>query len=202
LKLEEDGPLAKSDNTQSHAEWWSSSAETAMAAGEQDVLEQSVVGPYTEAQAAGSLNRAIRLVGVLSILVTGVALWRGGWKAAGMAAVGTAISASGLWEWRRLMTTLLTQMTVQDAVSAGRPDFSEATAMKRRGGKAQDVPAKKPVIGFVAATFTVRLVVVVAIVYVSLSYLHGSVLALVAGLALGVVALTVEGIWLLRSGTI
>jgi len=41
-----------------------------------------------------------------------------------------------------------------------------------------------------------------ALLYVSLKFLHGSVYALIAGLALGVVALSIEGVRLIRSWTV
>ena len=63
-------------------------------------------------------------------------------------------------------------------------------------------PSGAPSIGFAVAGFAARLLVVMAVLYASLRYLHGSVPALAAGLAMGVVALTAEGIRLLRSGTI
>ena len=46
-----------------------------------------------------------------------------------------------------------------------------------------------------------RLGVALALLYVSLKFLHGSVLALVAGLALGLTALLIESIRLLKSWT-
>ena len=61
--------------------------------------------------------------------------------------------------------------------------------------------AKRPSIGFALVGFFLRLFVVVSVLYVSLRYLNGSVLALAAGLAMGVIALTVEGLRLLRNGT-
>jgi hypothetical protein len=64
------------------------------------------------------------------------------------------------------------------------------------------VGARRPSIGFALVGFFLRLFAVVAVLYVSLKYLNGSVLALAAGLAMGVIALTIEGLRLLRSGTI
>jgi hypothetical protein len=57
-------------------------------------------------------------------------------------------------------------------------------------------------IGPVLASFFVRLTAAIAVLYVSLKYLHGSAFALVAGLALGVAALTIVGLRQLRSGTV
>lgn len=142
--------------------------------------------PYTQEQAAHSLQRAVWLVLLFAVVGAPTAWLLRGWQSAALLLVGAAISASGLYEWRRLMTALLHRMDAQDAVQAGVP--------------LEDRHA--PSIGFAVAGFIVRLGVVIAVLYVSLRYLHGSVLALAAGLAMGVLALLVEGLRLLRSGTI
>ena len=142
--------------------------------------------PYTQAQAAQSLTRAAWIVLALAVVGAIVALWLRGWQSAALLLVGAGISASGLYEWRRLMAALLHRMDAQDAVQAGVP-------LEDR---------KAPSIGFAVAGFIMRLGVVIAVLYVSLKYLHGSVLALAAGLAMGVLALLIEGLRLLRSGTI
>ena len=49
--------------------------------------------------------------------------------------------------------------------------------------------------------FFLRLAVAVALLYGSLKFLHGSVYALIAGLALGVASLMIEGLRLLKSWT-
>ena len=142
--------------------------------------------PYTQAQAAHSLLRAAWLVLAFSIIGAPVAWLLRGWQSAALLLVGAAISASGLYEWRRLMAALLLRMDAQDAVHAGVPLADR----------------KAPSISFAIAGFIVRLGVVIAVLYVSLEHLHGSVLALAAGLAMGVLALLIEGLRLLRSGTI
>ena len=50
--------------------------------------------------------------------------------------------------------------------------------------------------------FFVRLAATIALLYVSLKVLNGSVYALAAGLALGVFALTVEGLRLVKAWTV
>ena len=152
--------------------------------------------PYTEADASGSLARAGRLVLVLAAFGLPFALWLGGWRSAALLAVGAVISASGLWEWRRLMSALMARMDHADAAEQQReplPKHFETGANEE---------TKRPSIAFAIAGFAVRMVLVMVVLYVSLKYLHGSVLALAAGLAMGVIALTVEGLRLLRSGTI
>ena len=145
------------------------------------VAEEPVLGGFSDADAAAVILRAIRLVAVLAAAGATVAAWKAGWQSAVLLLIGAAISASGLWEWRRLMAALMVRME---------PAPGEHIA-----------GAKRPNIGFALTGFFLRLFVVLVILYVSLKYLHGSPIALVAGIAMGVVALTVEGLRLLRNGT-
>ena len=55
--------------------------------------------------------------------------------------------------------------------------------------------------GMVLTSFVLRLFGTLAVLYVSLKFLNGSVYALAAGLVLGVFALSVEGIRLVNSWT-
>ena len=57
-------------------------------------------------------------------------------------------------------------------------------------------------VGTVLVGFFLRLGVALVALYVSLKSLDGSVYALVAGLALGMVALTIEALRLVRSWTV
>jgi len=93
--------------------------------------------------------------------------------------VGALISSSGLFEWLRLMTALMARM------DAG----GEKSAPTR--------PLAPVLIGFIF-----RLGFALALLYGSLKFLHGSVYALIAGLALAVVALLIEGLRLLKSWTV
>ena len=100
--------------------------------------------------------------------------WKRGWQSAALLLVGAVISGSGLWEWLRLMTAVMARMD--------------------QGGTA------KPM-GMVLLGFFVRLAATIALLYVSLKVLNGSVWALAAGLALGVFALSVEGLRLMKAWT-
>ncbi len=122
-----------------------------------------------------TMLRALRLLAIVA--VTGVALvwWKLGWQSAVLLAVGAAISATGLWEWMRLMAVVISRM---DAGVAPRP------------------------VGTVLVGFFMRLGIALVALYVSLRYLDGSVYALAAGLALGIVALTIEALRLVRSWTV
>ncbi len=127
-----------------------------------------------------TILRAIRLLLVLTVVALPLVWWRlGGWRAGAMLLVGSAISASGLWEWLRLLTALMARM-----------DASE-----------EGIEGTRPM-GLLLTGFFVRLAVVVVVLYGSLRYLEGSVVALAAGLGLGVFSLTVEGLRLVKAWTV
>ncbi len=144
-------------------------------------LEQTM-GNFSDADASAAIARAVRTVLMLAAIGVVAAWLKGGWKSAALLLVGAAISASGLWEWRRLMAALMARMEPAEGEHI--------------------VGARRPSIGFALVGFFLRLFVVVAVLYVSLRYLNGSVLALAAGLAMGVIALTIEGLRMLQKGTI
>ena len=89
--------------------------------------------------------------------------------------LGRLISGSGLYEWLRLMTAVMVRM---------------------------DGGAKARPMGMVLLGFFVRLGLTVVLLYVSLKVLNGSVYALAGGLALGVFALSVEGLRLMKAWTV
>ena len=129
----------------------------------------------TDEDVRRTMMRALRLLAILAVVGVGLAWWKLGWQSAALLAVGAGISASGLWEWTRLMTVVISRM---DAGLEPRP------------------------VGTVLVGFFLRLGVALVALYVSLRYLDGSVYALVAGLALGMVALTIEALRLVRSWTV
>lgn len=137
---------------------------------------------FTDADARAVIARSVKIVAVLAVIGVVPAWIRGGWRSALLLLIGAVIAGSGLWEWRRLMAALTARME---------PLPGEHI-----------VGARRPSIGFALVGFFLRLFVVIAVLYVSLKYLNGSALALAAGLAMGVIALTIEGLRLLRSGTI
>ncbi len=145
------------------------------------LLEDGVLGSFTDADAAAVIDRAVRFVAAMAAVGVAFCWLRLGWQSALLLLVGALISVTGLWEWRRLMVALMVRM--------------EPAAGEHLAG------AKRPSVGFALAGFFLRLFVVFGVLYGSLRYLNGSVLALVAGLAMGVVALTMEGLRLLRNGT-
>jgi len=117
------------------------------------------------------MKASIRLLAVLATVGAALFWWRSNWQSAALLLVGAVISATSLWEWLRLMTAMNERM---DAGQNPRP------------------------MGMILFGFFTRLVLTVAALYGSLKYLHGTVLALAAGLGLGLVSLSIEAMRLLK----
>jgi hypothetical protein len=129
----------------------------------------------TDADFKRTVWSALRLMAVTSVVAAPLVWWKMGWQSAMLLLVGAAISGSGLFEWLRLMTAVMVRM---DGGEKARP------------------------MGLVLFGFFLRLGLTVVVLYVSLKFLNGSVYALAAGLALGVFALTVEGLRLMKAWTV
>jgi hypothetical protein len=134
---------------------------------------------YTDEDFKRTIWSALRLVAIAVVIGVPLLWWKLGWQSAALLLVGSLISGSGLYEWLRLMTALMVRM---DA-----------------GG---DTPAPVRPLAPVLIGFFLRLGVAVVLLYVSLKFLDGSVYALIAGIALGVVALSIEGLRLIGSWTV
>jgi hypothetical protein len=130
---------------------------------------------FSDADFKRTIWSALRLLVVITAIAAPVIWWKMGWQSAVLLLVGSLISGSGLFEWLRLMTAVIVRMD--------------------GGGKA------KPM-GLILFGFFLRLGLTVVLLYVSLKILNGSVYALAAGLALGVFALTVEGLRLMKAWTV
>ncbi len=121
------------------------------------------------------MNRALRSV-LIAIAVGIPIIWFAwGWRSAVLYLVGGGIAATGILEWRQLMTAVLVRL-----------DTAE-------GGQS----APKP-LGPVLFWFFVRLVAAAGVLYVSLRSLDGKVAGLLLGIALALIALFVEAIRLFR----
>jgi hypothetical protein len=129
----------------------------------------------TDADFKRTIWSALRLIAVVTAVATPLVWWKMGWQSAVLLLVGGAISGSGLYEWLRLMTAVMLRM---DSGEKARP------------------------MGRVLTGFFLRLGLTVAVLYVSLKVLNGSVYALAAGLALGVFALAIEGLRLIKAWTV
>jgi len=130
---------------------------------------------FTDADFRRTMLGALRLLVVVTVVAAPVVWWKMGWQSAVLLLVGALISGSGLFEWLRLMTAVMVRMD--------------------GGGKARPM-------GMVLVGFFLRLGLTVVLLYVSLKILNGSAYALAAGLALGVFALSVEGLRLIKAWTV
>jgi hypothetical protein len=119
--------------------------------------------------------RALRLMLIVTAVAAPLLWWKMGWRSAALLAVGVLISGSGLWEWLRLMTAVMIRM---DGGEKARP------------------------MGLLLAGFFLRLGGAIAVLYVSLRFLDGSVYALAAGLGMGVFALTFEALRMVKAWTV
>ena len=125
----------------------------------------------TEARLKAAMRRAVRVVGAIT-LIAGVVLWAfAGWQTALLLVVGALISVASLWEWQKLMALILERLDNQRSTGGAR----------------------------VILGFLLRLLVAGVVLYGSLKSLHGSVFALLGGLALAVIALAIEAARLVRS---
>ncbi len=130
---------------------------------------------FTDADVRSTLVRTLRLLAVLTAIGMALVGWKLGWRSAVLLLVGAAISGSGLWEWMRLMSAVMARM------DAGR---------------------KASPMGLVLTGFFLRLGLAVVVLYVSLKYLNGSVIALAVGLGLGIASLSFEAIKMARAWTV
>jgi hypothetical protein len=135
----------------------------------------NAMSSYTDADFKRTIWNALRLLVIITVVAVPLLWWKMGWMSAALLVVGAAISGSGLFEWLRLMSAVMVRM---DGGQTARP------------------------LAMVLLGFFVRLGVALVLLYVSLKYLNGSVYALAAGLALGVFALAVEGLRLMKAWTV
>jgi len=127
---------------------------------------------FTDADLKAALHRTLRTIGVLAAVLFLLVSLAAGWRSGVLLIVGAAVSASGVYEWQRLI-----------GVVNARLDH----AQNPRGT------------GAVVAMFFLRLLLAAGLVYVSLKCFHGSIYALLAGLALAVVGLSIEAVRLVRA---
>ncbi len=128
---------------------------------------------FTEDDVRRTLRRALMLAGALVMIATPVLwVWRG-WQTWLMFLIGAVISATGIFEWMQLLTAMMSRM--------------------------EEGRTPSP-LGRVLAMFFVRLALAGVLLYASLSSLHGSIYALLAGLAVSLLALSVESIRLMARG--
>lgn len=126
----------------------------------------------TDAGLEALLRRAMRITLILGLLGA-LAVWKAaGWRNAAMLATGTLISAASILEWRRLIRFINAKLDRQQA-----PRGAAVTIV----------------------FFLLRLGIFAGVIYGSLKCFHGSVVALLCGLGLAVLALVWEALQLLRN---
>jgi hypothetical protein len=125
----------------------------------------------TDAALEALLKRAIRDTLILGLIPTVVLLVASGWRNAAMLAVGALISAASILEWQRLIRLINAKLD------------SEKTPRSAL---------------LVVTFFLLRLMVFAGAIYVSLKCLQGSIVALLCGLGLAVLATAWEALRLLK----
>jgi hypothetical protein len=126
---------------------------------------------FTDAHLSASLLRAIRTIGILALVATPLIWIASGWQTACLFLVGGLLSAAGIYESRRLIAVINAKLD--------RKSTAGSTSL-------------------VIVMFFVRLAIAAGVLYVSLKWLHGSVYGVVAGLALAMIALSIEAVKLTR----
>jgi hypothetical protein len=132
--------------------------------------EHPLVG-LTDADLDALLKRAIRDTLILGLIPSMVVLVASGWRNAAMLAIGAAISAASILEWQRLIRLFNARLDNRKSP---------------RGAV------------FVVTFFVLRLTVFAGAIYGSLKWFQGSVVALLCGLCLAVVATAFEALRLLK----
>jgi uncharacterized membrane protein len=125
----------------------------------------------TQADLDAMLHRALRNTLILGTVAALIVWIGGGWRSAAMLGTGTLISVASIWEWQRLIRLINARLDKQKT------------------------PASAPV---VVLFFVLRLTVFAGVIYGSLKCFHGSIVALLFGLSLAVLAIGWEAIRLLR----
>jgi hypothetical protein len=133
--------------------------------------ETHPLADLSDAALEALLQRAIRDTLILGLIPALVLLIASGWRDAAMLAVGSAISAASILEWQRLVRLINAKLD----------------------NKKSPRGALMTVVFFV-----LRLTVFGGAIYGSLKCFHGSVVALLCGLGLAVVATAWEALRLLR----
>ncbi|HZP06668.1 MAG TPA: hypothetical protein VFB43_17345 [Terracidiphilus sp.] len=134
--------------------------------------ETHPLAALTDAGLDALLKRAIRITVILGILAA-LAVWKASdWRNAAMLATGAAISAASILEWQRLIRFINAKLDQKQAP---------------RGA------------ALAAIFFVLRLIIFGGAIYGSLKCFRGSVVALLCGLGLAVLATLWEAIRLLRN---
>jgi hypothetical protein len=127
---------------------------------------------FTDADLSAALFRAVRNIGLLALVGLPIIWIVSGWQSAALFLVGAAMSAGGIYESRRLIRVVNAKLDNKKSPRST---------------------------GFVIAMFLLRLFIAGSVLYVSLRWLNGAVYSIIAGLALAVVALSIEAVLVTRN---
>jgi hypothetical protein len=133
--------------------------------------ETNPIVSLTDEALEAMLKRAIRNTVVLGLASALVVLIATGWRDSAMLVTGAAISVASILEWRRLIRLINAKLD-------------------------QKKTPRGAVV--VVAFFVLRLTVFAGVIYGSLKCFHGSVIALLYGLGLAVLAMAWEAFRLLK----
>jgi uncharacterized membrane protein YidH (DUF202 family) len=126
----------------------------------------------TDAGLDALLRRAIRITLVLGVLAALIVWKASSWQNAAMLATGTAISALSILEWQRFVRFINAKLDQKQTPSGA---------------------------AVAAVFFVVRLIIFAGVIYGSLKWIRGSVVALLCGLGLAALAMLWEAVKLLRN---
>jgi ATP synthase I chain len=127
---------------------------------------------FTDADLKASMRRAMRFTAILAFVGALVLGFAAGWQTGALFVAGAVVSLAGLYEWQQLIGVINAKLDNQKSPRAT---------------------------GFTITMFILRLGIAGLIIYASLRCFHGSLYALLGGLGLAVIALTIEALRLLRS---
>jgi uncharacterized membrane protein len=119
----------------------------------------------------GVFRRALRISIILGVIASLALLVASGWRNAAMMLAGAGISSASILEWQRLVRLVMARLEKRKS-----PTSAAA----------------------VVVFFVLRLSIFAGVIYVSLKCFRGSVVALLCGLGLAVLAIGWEAIRLLR----
>jgi hypothetical protein len=133
--------------------------------------ETQPLAGLTDAALEALLKRAFRNTLIVGLILAVVLLVASGWRNAAMLAIGALISAASVLEWQRLIRLINAKLD-------------------------KEKTPKNALL--VVSFFVLRLMVFAGAIYGSLKCFHGSVIALLCGLGLAVVATAWEALRLLK----
>lgn len=134
--------------------------------------EKNALAGLTDAGLEALLRRAMRITLIIGLLGA-LAVWKAsGWRNGAMLATGTLISAASILEWRRLIRIINARLDHKQAPQGA---------------------------GLAVVFLMLRLALFAGVIYGSLKCFHGSVLALLCGLGLAVLAIVWEALRLLQN---